>query len=533
MFGYNPKVTSVATTDIDIYQIVPAVGINNDPDFSYALYISANSQVATSTTTPIQFLLQDPVDFSVSSSTDPTTVTVYEVSGTTPTYYLLKKTRKAISATIKSTTSVFGNPQKFSTININDNNIIGILDITDSDGNIWYEVPYLAQETIYDNIKNTNVNDPNNSLNNGDTPYLLQLKKVQRRFVTRFLDNTNLQIQFGAGSAANSDEEIIPNPDNVGIGLPSRQTKMDIAYDPSNFLFTGTYGIAPSNTTLTIRYLTGGGVTANVTANSINKFNGNVRFLISNLTSNIAGTIANSLAVTNPKAASGGSNGDTIETIRQNTIANYSTQLRNVTADDYLVRALSMDPKYGAIAKAYIEPTKVQNLSAGESSSVLDLYVLTYNINGDLTTASDSLKQNISTYLSQYRVIGDSVNIKDAFIINISIDFEIIVYPNYNNNLVLQNCISVLQNYFNLSKWQINEPIILKDLYILVNQVEGVQTVKNIKIDNKVGENLGYSKYAYDISGATNNGVVYPSLDPSIFEVKFLNNDIRGKVVSL
>ena len=533
MFGYNPKVTGTATVDIDIYQIVPSVGANYDPDFSYALYIAPNSPVATNAASPTQFLLQDPVDFSISSSLDPTTVTVYEISGNNPTYYLLKKTRKAISATINTTTFTFGNPQKFSTVNVNDTNIIGILDITDSDGNIWYEVPYLAQETIYDGIKNTNVNDPNNSLNAGDTPYILQLKKVQRRFVTRFLNSTNLQLQFGAGTAANSDEEITPNPDNVGIGLPSRKTKMTTAYDPSNFLFTGTYGIAPSNTTLTVRYLTGGGVGANVLSNSITSFNGTARFLITGLNTNTANTIAASLAVTNPDAASGGSNGDTIETIRQNTIANYSTQLRNVTADDYLVRALSMDPKYGAVAKAFIEPTKAQNLSAGEASSVLDLYILTYNINGNLTTASNSLKQNLSTYLSQYRVIGDSVNIKDAFIINIGVEFEIVVYPNFNNNLVLSNCITSLQDYFNLDKWQINEPIMLKDLYILLNQIEGVQTVKNISLSNKVGENLGYSKYAYDITGATNNSVVYPSLDPSIFEVKYPTTDIRGKVVPL
>jgi hypothetical protein len=533
MFGYNPKVTGVATANVDIYQVVPAVGANSDPDFSYALYIAPNTSISTNAATPIPFLLQDPLDFSVSSSSDPTTVTVYEISGTTPTYYLLKKTRSAISATINTTTFTFGDPQKFSTVNINGNNIIGILDITDSDGNIWYEVPYLAQETVYDGIKNTNVNDPNNSLNGGDTPYLLQLKKVQRRFVTRFLNSTNLQLQFGAGTAANNDEEIVPNPDNVGIGLPSRQTKMTIAYDPSNFLFTKTYGIAPSNTTLTVRYLTGGGVNANVASNSITKFNGTAKFLKYGLNFTTANSIVNSLAITNPEAASGGSGGDTIEIIRQNTIANYSTQLRNVTADDYLVRALSMDPKYGVIAKAYIEPTKAQNLSAGEASSVLDLYVLTYDVNGNLTTASNSLKQNLSTYLSQYRVIGDSVNIRDAFVINIGVEFEIVVYPNYNNNLVLSNCISTLQDYFKLDKWQINEPIMLKDLYIALNQIEGVQTVKDIAINNKVGENSGYSKYAYSIAGATNNSVVYPSLDPSIFEVKYPTTDIRGKVVPL
>jgi hypothetical protein len=533
MFGYKPKVTGVAITDIDIYQIVPSVGVNYIPDFNYALYIAPNAAINTNTTSPVSFLIQDTVDFSISSSSDPTTVTVYQLSGNNPSYYLLKKTRQAISSAINTTTFTFGSPQRFNTVNINDNNIIGILDITDSDGNLWYEVPYLAQEMVYGDVKNTNINDPNNTLNGGDTPYLLKLKKVQRRFVTRFLNSTNLQLQFGAGSATDSDEEIVPNSDNVGIGLPSRISKMGVAYSPANFMFTGTYGIAPSNTTLTIRYLTGGGVNTNVSSNTLTQINGNITFLNNNLTTGIANSVISSLAVTNPNAASGGSNGDTVENIRQNSIANYNTQLRNVTSDDYLVRALSMDPKYGTISKAYIEPVKINTLSSGESKSILDLYVLTFDLNKNLAVASNSLKQNLSTYLSQYRIINDSVNIKDAFIINIGVDFEIIVYPNYNNNDVLTNCINTLQNYFNIDNWQINQPIMLRDLYILLDQINGVQTVKSITISNKSGVNNGYSQYSYNIVGATNNNIIYPSLDPSIFEVKYLNNDIRGKISPL
>jgi hypothetical protein len=533
MFGYKPKVTGAATTDIDIYQIVPSVGVNYAPDFNYALYIAPNATVTTNTTSPTSFLVQDAVDFSTSSSGDPTTVTVYQLSGNNPSYYLLKKTRQAISATINSTTFNFGNPQRFNTVNINSNNIIGILDIKDTDGNLWYEVPYLAQEMIYDDVKNTNINDPNNTLNGGDTPYLLRLKKIQRRFVTRFLNSTNLQLQFGAGTANDSDEEITPNPDNVGIGLPSRISKMDVAYSPANFMFTGTYGISPSNTVLTVRYLTGGGVISNVASNTLTQINGNIVFLNNSLTTGIANSVRNSLAVTNPNAASGGSSGDTIENIRQNSIANYNTQLRNVTSDDYLVRALSMDSKYGTVSKAYIEPVKINTLSAGESKSILDLYVLTFDLNKNLAVASSTLKQNLSTYLSQYRIINDSVNIKDAFIINVGVDFEIVVYPDYNNNDVLTNCINALKKYFNIDDWQINQPIMLRDLYILLDQIKGVQTVKNITISNKSGITNGYSQYSYNILGSINNNIVYPSLDPSIFEVKYPSNDIRGKVSPL
>jgi hypothetical protein len=536
MFGYKPNVTQVATVNIDFYQQVPSLGSpgSQSPDFNYALFIPANTTVTAGAPYNTTFLVEDPIDFNVSSSGDPTEVTVYQVTGGNDVqYFLLKKTRKAISSTINTTTFTFGAPQQFATVEILSPNIVGILDIVDSNGNTWYEVDYLAQDTVFDSIKNTNVNDPNLSQYEGDTPYLLQLKSVQRRFTTRFLNSTTLQLQFGAGTSADTDEEILPNPDNVGLGLPFEQDKLTTAFSPSNFVFTKTYGIAPSNTTLTVRYLTGGGVGANVPANTINTISSTVRFLNNNLDVNQANTIFNSLVANNPTAADGGGDGDTTEEIRQNASSNFATQLRNVTQDDYLVRALSLPARYGVISKAYIEPTKAQSVASGAAASILDLYILSFDNSSKLRTASLALKQNLSTYLSQYRMVNDSINIKDAFIINIGVNFDIIVLPNFNSNEVLTRCILAMQDFFTIDKWQINEPIILRDLYVILDEIEGVQTVKNITISNKVGTNLGYSEYAYDITGATINNVVYPSLDPMIFEVKYPNTDIQGRVVNL
>jgi hypothetical protein len=536
MFGYKPNVTQVATTNIDLYQQVPSLlsGSTYVPDFSYSLFVDKNATATSTTNSSINFLIEDPIDFTVSSSLDPTEVSIFSIDGSgNPTYFLLRKTRKAISATINSTNFSFTSPERFSTVEINSNNIVGILDAVDSNGNIWYEVDYLGQEMVYDSIKNTNPNDPNFSQYESNTPYLLKLKKIQRRFATRFIDSGSLQIQFGAGTAADNDEEITPNSNNVGLGLPFEKSKLTTAFSPSNFLFTKTYGIAPSNTTITFRYLIGGGVVSNVSSNDLNTLVGNISFLNTNLNSTTANTIYNSLAITNPEAADGGGDGDTIDEIRQNASANFSTQLRNVTPNDYLVRSLSMPSKYGVISKAYIEPTKLQSFSSGESNSVLDLYILSYNSSGQLITASNALKQNLNTYLSQQKIVGDSVSIKDAFVVNIGINFDIIVLPNYNSNDVLIKCIDALKNYFAIDKWQINQPIIMRELYILLDGVKGVQTVKNIEITNLVGENIGYSKYVYDISSATNSNVVYPSLDPTIFEVKYPDLDIQGRIVPL
>ena len=220
MLGYEPKVTTAASVNIDFYQQLPAKlsGSVTVPDFDYALQVPENTTI--SSVNNEEFIIEDVIDFSSSSSLDPSTITVYQLSGTTPTTYLIKKTRKAISATINTSTFNFTSPVRFDTRSINDSNIIGILDCFDSDGNEWYEVPNLAQENVYDTIRNTNTNDPNvpDDGSGNDVPYLLQLKSVQRRFAARFVNNNSLQLQFGAGSFGDNDEEIIPNPDNVGLG---------------------------------------------------------------------------------------------------------------------------------------------------------------------------------------------------------------------------------------------------------------------------------------------------------------------------
>ena len=534
--GYRPQVTGVATVDLDFYQTLPALLSGPSlyqPDYNYALLIGENVQVNSLSNANVNFLTEDPVDFTVSSSQDPTEVTVYTVDGSNnPETYLLKKTRKAISSTINTTTiSVGSTPQEFFTTTINADNIVGILDIVDSDGNVWYEVPYLAEEMVYDSIRNTNPNDPNNYLNEGDAPYLLQLKQTQRRFATRFINSGSLEIQFGAGTSQDVEEEITPNSDNVGLGLPFEKNKLTTAYSPTNFIFTPTYGIAPTGD-LTVRYLTGGGVGANVNANTLTNIKQINKTFVNFSDTDPSGlyqTTFNSVIVNNPSAASGGRGGDSIEELRQNIISNFNTQYRTVTPDDYTVRALSMLSKYGKIAKVYTEKAKA---SANTGANV-DLYVLAFNSNGNLTTASTTLKQNLATYLSQFRTIGDSVAIKDAFIVNIGVNFEIIALPNFNSNDVLRRCIIALQNYFNIRNWQVNEPIIYRDIFNLLDRIEGVQTVKNVSFSNKTVNDGSYSTYAYDVQGATINGVLYPSIDPMIFEVKFPNSDIKGKIVNL
>lgn len=532
--GYKPKITSAATVPVDFYQLVPSTisASVTVPDLRYTLSINKNTQLHSNSNSNVYFYIPNSIDFNFSSSLDPLETKVYQINQTTlqPEYYLLKKSTTAISGEIKNVDYTIGNPEKHLTINLNDTNIIGIVSITDSNGNIYYEVPYLAQDTIFDEIKNTSLNDPNFVNDSNEVPYLLRLKKIPRRFITRFKDDGSLDIQFGSGISTLDDEVIIPNPDNVGIGIVDGLSKLDLAFDPSNFLYTDSYGLAPYNTTLTIKYIVGGGIESNIPSNDLTTIDqSSVEFNFTGLDTSLSNIIKNSIVVNNPVAANGGGDGDDNDALRFKSISSFGTQLRTVSKEDYITRVYNIPAKYGSISKAYISKDVLNN---NINPFTLNLYVLSYNNSKQLKLASNALKQNIKTYLSQYKMQTDNILIKDGYIINIGVKFEIIVLPNFNSKEILSNCIKSLKDYFNIDKWQFNQPILLSEISTLLDQIDGVQTVQKIEIENKSGESLGYSKYSYDIKAATKNNIIYPSIDPSIFEVKYPNNDIIGKIIN-
>jgi hypothetical protein len=545
--GYRPKVTSTSIVTLDVYQQVPSIvsqSISN-PDYNYCLTIPKESKIKTSATTDTLFVTEDLVDFSFSSSADPTEISVYQIDENTnlPEYYLFKKKVKAIAGEIKTAVYSFGEPVKFNSITLPDDNVIEIMDVTDSDGNKWFEVPYLAQSTIFREVKNNELNDPYLAQYSDTAPYLLKLRKVSRRFVTRFSENDKMYLEFGSGISSDPDEEIIPNTDNVGIGIIDSISKMNTSYDPSNFLYTKDYGLAPSNTTLTIRYLVGGGVETNVDSNTITQiYELNASPITLNpsvLNQNLLNYIISSVGFNNESPASGGGSGDSNEDIRLKTMANFPTQLRNVTKEDHMIRALSMPSKFGTIAKVYVTQdmafNTLDNISDFISSNplVLSMYILSYDASKKLVNTSRAVKENLKNYVNQHKIMTDAVEIKNAYYINIGVNFDIVVLPAYNNREILSQCIDIFKDYFDIDKWQINQPIVLSELYNIIScNVKGVQSISKIEIVNKYGVDKGYSPYGYDINGATKNNVIYPSLDPSIFEVRYPDSDIYGRVIT-
>jgi hypothetical protein len=527
MLGYRPKISYASNALVDIYQLIPSITLDGvtTPDYdNYGIIVPENTSLI-SKSTGTKFLTVEKLDF---REVENTTVTI----SSNPNFFLLKKSVKVISAEIKSTIFNFSTSEKFSIVNINDTNILQILDATDAQGNKWYEVPYLAQATIFDKITNP-------SYSSDGVPYLVQLKRVPRRYVSRFLSDNTLQLEFGAGVSNKSDNIIIPTPDNIGLGLVPGISNLYNDFNKAGVFFTQEYGLAP-NSNITVRYLVGGGITSNVASIDITQIDKSGIYFPSGISNTLTQQVLDSIVSSNDNPSSGGRSGDQVEEIRNNALYAYQSQLRAVTREDYMVRALSLPSNYGSIAKVYVTQDVAREMIATPTVATteernplsLDMYILGYNANKQLIPAATTLKQNLVTYIDQFRMVTDAINIKDAFYINIGVNFNIVVASGYNNNDVITNCILALQNHFNIERWNINQPIIMSDIMSVLLQIKGVQSVPKIEIVNKQDNNgLIYSQYAYDISGATKQGNIYPSLDPSIFEIRYPNTDIQGRVV--
>ncbi len=566
-FGYKPKTSVGASTNIDVFTIVPSIGSGDNwgPDLRYGMVIQDNMLITPKEKPELIFRTVEEVNFKYSSSFDPMEVSVYEYDSTShePQRYLLKKSAQVIAGQIKEQSFPFTSPKKYAKLLLEKEDVIEIISVTDSNGKVWYEVPYLAQDTVFVDTENNAASDPELSQYNDTAPYLLKLRRTPRRFITRVRDDNKTELQFGAGISSNPDEVLIPNPANIANEqMGTTVNLLNNAFDPSNFLKTKTYGQVPSNVTLTVKYSYGGGVHTNIQANELTEIqSSDIKIDEEGLSSGPIATSKNSLACINPKPATGGRSSETLDEIRNNALAFFASQNRCVTKEDYIVRTYSMPAKYGSVAKAYIVQDEQLNQSGYTKSNTtedkndkqkpvdsddgrtnqlgtsyipnplaLNLYTLGYDANKKLIPLSKAVKENLKVYLGQYRMLTDAICIKDAYIINIGVDFEIITLRGYNKREVLLKCVQAVKDFFDIDSYQINQPVSISDIIYELGLVEGVQTVTDVDIKNLWDENLGYSGNIYDIDEAMRNKVLYPSMDPSIFEIRFPNQDIKGKV---
>ena len=551
--GYKPKLSTPSTTDLDVFQTVPAISsgagssYSVKPDLRYAMVIQSGMEVSSDS--GINFVSQEDCNFKFSSSYDPLDISIYESNNNVPITYLLKKSVKVSGGDIATEFFTFNNAEKYKRIALAQSNVTEILTCTDSDGNSWYEVPFLAQDTVFTDMENKEENDDQLYTFADQAPYLLKRLQTSRRFTTFIREDGRTELRFGAGTSDSPDEEIIPNPDEVGSSLPGSPTYLNTAFDPSNFLATKAYGQAPSNTQLTITYRYGGGVDQNVKSNSIRNINKiSVTTDQTGLSPALVSSTRASVAINNNIPATGGKDAESIIEVKNNTLAYFQAQQRAVTKEDYITRVYALPPKYGNIAKAYIvQDTQLDSSSDANSNNrvvnplALNLYVLGFDANKRLVSVNQAVKENIQTYLTQFRMVTDAVNIKDAFVINIGVKFNLLTKTGYNKDEVVLRAIQTVKEFFDTDKWQIGQPIVIADLAYQISLTDGVSAViaptdnnedgLPVLIENKFLESGGYSGNVYDIRGATRNGVVYPSLDPSIFELKYPNIDIEGRVI--
>lgn len=542
--GYKPRPTTAASTILDVYQLCPALGVssNYEPDTRFMLRINAGLEVSAVNYSG-KFYSSAIVDFSDPSDRE---VNVYAVDGLSkPLTYLLKKKVRVNAGTRRELKQVFGAPMKFSKITIPDSDVIEIISVIDTNGNRWYEVDYLAQDLVFEDKDNLRVAVSNESV----APYyILKIKREPRRFTTRYDSDFKLQLHFGSGVIEDTDSRVNLEPNKIA----SDEYTFNLAstsLDPSDFLSTKSYGLAPSNTELTITYTIGGGIQSNVPNNSITTID-NIVFL--NDTTGFSPTeiqlfdeIKRSVAVNNPESATGGKQAESVEEIRQNALSFFNAQNRLVTPEDYVVRSYAMPAKYGGVAKSFvaredqilaINDDQMQPIPGTEfvndpvGYNKVNLYVLGYNKDKKLTRLNSDTKRNLQKYLENYRILTDEINIMDAYVVNIGVEFDIIVYRNFNMNEVLARAIDAVSQFFLIDKWDINQPIVLNDLLLEIAAVEGVQSVTKVEVFNKYGYKDGadYENYNYDIPAAIENGVVYPSIDPCIFELRYPESDIIG-----
>jgi hypothetical protein len=581
--GYKPKVSSPSVTTLSVYQLVPSIGSGADNTFDSTYFLRIKEGMRCESTNAVQFITQDVVDFSDERERE---ITIYQRDGVSgeASFYLVKKQVQAISAELKTEEVSFGAFKEFQSIELSDTDIIDIYDVRDSDSNKFYEVPYLAQELVFTDYPNTENNDPDLFQFKSTTPYILNTLKTSRRFVKQVNPDSTTTIQFGSGDPTVSEEAIIPSFKNVGLGLPNSISKLEESFDPTNFLKTKTYGTSPSNTTITVKYLVGGGVESNVKKGTITQING-VEYeedidLFTPAQLGLYRAAKNSIAIDNEVPATGGKGGDTIEEIRQNALANFGSQNRAVTSKDYQIRALSMPTKFGAIAKAYatadgtldnnspssilaspqvlreftelvdgfvnreegaaevdkqLIQDEIRKFLVGKTSNdneknnpfAINLYLLGYDSNKKLSTLNRAIKENLKTYLNEYKILTDGININDGFIINIGLEFEIVTLRNYNKSEVLSECIAELKEYFDIDSFTFNNTINISELELIIANVDGVSSVPKLKIVNKCGGQ--YAPNTYNIEAAIKDKVLYPSLDPSVFEIKFPDSDIKGR----
>ena len=484
------------------------------PDDAFTPILLKGSQGMAQNGTPFETL--EDIYFTASLGREVTGSRFDQTTGI-PTHFALRKAVDVVAGKTVTETFTVTDFQAFRRIDLTYGDVIEVIDITDEDGNEWFEVDYLAQDWVF--TSDTNVGD------DGDlVPYVMKLQSAPRRFIVdRDISTGVSTLVFGSGDGVSFDDELVPNVASFALPLAGRRTFNSFNIDPQNFLKTRSLGLSPHNSTLTVRYRVGGGSETNVPARTVRQpLSAQLSFSSTGLDALKKGAVESSVGCINLGSMKGGGPAETVREIKANSAAFFAAQSRAVTREDIVARTLSLPAKFGKVEKAYVKPSEFGRYA-------YDIHILSSDSEGNLAKATPTLKSNLATYLRKFKMLTDGINILDASILDLRVYFGVVVASGKNRSEVILNCSSRLADYFSLESGQIGQPIVVSDVVAVLQGVTGVVSVYEVSFTNVFGttDGLSYSDERFSITDNLHNGMlVCPT--GAIFQVKYPVRDIVG-----
>lgn len=516
MRGYRPLGKRAASGKMAVAIQVPATTDNIGnvvPSDSYTPSLLKGSQAVSKNNKFFETL--EDIDFTASLGRN-VTGSQFDSDTGLPTHFAIQKFVNITAGKTVTENFSINEFERFKKLELSQEDVIEIISVFDSSGNEWFEVDYLAQDWVFTSKTNEN-------LDNSAVPYVLKLKTVPRRFIVdRDIVSNRTKLIFGSGDGVNFDDELIPNISSYSLPLAGRKSFSSISIDPVNFLNTRSLGLSPYNTIITVTYRVGGGADTNVPARSINQMSSAIfSWASTSLDAVKKGAVEGSIGCLNLESTSGGGETETIFEIKSNASAHFSSQQRIVTREDIISRVVSLPSKFGKIEKAFVE-------NASNTLSY-NIYILSSDENGNLSFASQTLKNNLVEYLKKYKILTDGINILDAKILNIKLNYGIVVDPGKNKSQILLACNRELKKYFSKEKSQIMSAIVISDIISIINNVNGVSSVYEVSFTNVFGtvSTFEYSNEKFSIAEYLKDGMLMCP-QRSIFEIKYPEKDIVG-----
>jgi hypothetical protein len=510
--GYKQPLRSNSFGLVSIYVIAPVTSGGSSPDADYLPVLVRGSKF--STTAGRIFSLIDDIDFA-----NPDNEVVVATSNSQdgkPTSYAVKTIGRVISGEVKTETVSVGNFTRFLTIPLSDPDITEIVSITDSEGHEYFEVDYLSQDTIFRSVVNKD------SETRRYIPDVMVTTSVPRRF-TVFNSFGTINIKFGYGSEENLKTDNTIHPSNVVLKMHGRDYETDRTFDPSKLVETSKFGIAPANTILTITYRTNTVENVNVASRALSEVVQPLFVFSSNATNNSKiATVRDSLEVVNESPVIGDISLPTVSELKQRVNDVFSSQNRAVTASDYEALVYRMSPRFGSAKRVKIYRDH------DSFKRNLNLYVLSEDADGKFMTSNQLLKNNIKTWLNHYRMINDTIDILDARIINIKINFVAVVDYNQDKIGALTAAITEIEEMFE-QKMDIGQPVYISKIYDVLNNLDEIVDVTDVKITNETGGL--YSDQALNLKEYISaDGRILYAPENTVYEIKYPDLDIKGTI---